>query len=156
MPQCTVPWGGYAFIPKPALEKEVEKELLEDDDVKRAGILIHSFIIEAVHLDPTYEAEVKQKSVAQQKRLKEIELAAAAEESAKRVASEAKAQVETERAQAEAAKIKTVMSAEAERLASEQRAQGTGMAGIAASYFMQNPVVIIGVQSFHHVLDAER
>lgn len=114
----------YADETQVALEKEVEQQILQDDDVKRAGILVHSFIIEAVHLDPAYEKEVKEKSVAQQKRLKEIELASAAEESAKRVASEAKAQVETERAQAEAAKIKTVMSAQAEREASEQRALG--------------------------------
>lgn len=114
----------YADETQVALEKAIEEELLKDDDVKRAGILIHSFIIEAVHLDVAYETEVKQKSVAQQKRLKEIELTLAAQESAKRAAADAQTTVEQTRATAEGEKIKTVMAAEGERLASEQRAQG--------------------------------
>jgi regulator of protease activity HflC (stomatin/prohibitin superfamily) len=114
----------YADTTQVALEKKVEEELLADDDVKRAGIKIHSFIIEAVHLDPAYEAEVKQKSVAQQKRLKEIELAAAAQESAKRAAAEALTVVEQTSATAEGEKIKTVKAAEAERDAAKLRAEG--------------------------------
>lgn len=114
----------YADETQVALERHVEEELLKDDDLKRAGIIIHSFIIEAVHLDPKYESEVKEKAVAQQTRLKEIELAAAAQETAKRTAAQAQAQVETARAEADAAKIKTVLAAEAERLAAEQRAKG--------------------------------
>jgi len=114
----------YADTTQVALEKTVEKELLDDDDVKRAGIVIHSFIIEAVHLDPAYEVEVKQKSVAQQKRLKEIELTLAAQESAKRAAADAQTTVEQTRATAEGEKIKAVKSAEGERDAAKLRAEG--------------------------------
>lgn len=104
----------YADTTQVTLEKAVEEELLGDDDVKRAGIHIHSFIIESVHLDPAYESEVKQKSVAQQAKLKEIELAGAATERAKRVAADAQSQIETARAAAEGEKVGKVKAAEAE------------------------------------------
>ncbi len=103
----------YADETQVALEKHVEEELLKDDDLKRAGIILHSFIIEAVHLDPKYESEVK-----------EIELAAAAQETAKRTAAQAQAQVEQARANADAAKIGKVKEAEGQQEAAILEAKG--------------------------------
>lgn len=114
----------YADETQVALEKAVEDELLKDDDLKRAGIIIHSFIIEGVHLDPKYENEVKEKAIAQQTRLKEIELAAAAQETAKRTAAQAQAQVEQARANADAAKIGKVKEAEGQQEAAILEAKG--------------------------------
>lgn len=114
----------YADETQVALEKHVEEELLKDDDLRRNGIIIHSFIIEGVHLDPKYEEEVKAKAIAQQTRLKEIELAAAAQETAKRTAAQAQAQVEQARANADAAKIGKVKEAEGQQEAAILEAKG--------------------------------
>jgi regulator of protease activity HflC (stomatin/prohibitin superfamily) len=115
------------------LQNNIEQALLANEDLKAAGIVVFTYILEKVELDPEYAAEIKAKAVAQQTRLKEIELAAAAEETAKRIAADAKGGVETARAKAEAAKVTSIKAAEAEKESAILAADGEKQAAILAA-----------------------
>lgn len=125
-------YSGKGFV---AFQKKVQEELTNHPMFKANGIVVENVIIPKVNLERNVESKISEKVAATQQAEAEKQKAIAATEAAKRVKQEAQAQVEKTRAIAEAAKITTVLkaqaqaeeqvlAAEADRKAKEQQAIG--------------------------------
>jgi regulator of protease activity HflC (stomatin/prohibitin superfamily) len=135
------------------LQKNIERAITDHPELSKLGIIVNTFVIDDISLDPKYVAEITGRQIATQQKLRAIEETAAAEESAKKaqadaqadknkrvVAAEASAKEQT--LAAEAAKQKTVLDAqakaeevktlaEASRFQKEQDAKGLLAKGMA-------------------------
>jgi regulator of protease activity HflC (stomatin/prohibitin superfamily) len=142
------------------LQKDIEEDLMaKDGELRMRGIIVDSFVIEHIKLDPEYVIEIKGRQVAMQKELRAVQEEKAALALAKKAKAEAQADyektvVEAERdkqvavlaaeaenekeiLKAEAAKQKTVLEAEAEKEAGELRAAGIVAIGEAEAQAQQ-------------------
>lgn len=136
------------------LQKDIEEDLMDPKgELRMRGIIVDSFVIEHIKLDPEYVIEIKGRQVAMQKELRALQEEKAALAEAKKAKAEAQADyekqvVEAERdkqvavlaaeaenekeiLKAEAAKKKEVLEAEAEKEAGELRAAGIKAVGEA-------------------------
>lgn len=132
----------YSGTGRVKLQQDIEKAITEHSALSEVGIVVDTFVIDDIALDNNYVAEITGRQLATQKKLRAIEEAAAAEEVAKKVESEAMADklkriVEAEAAKeeriraAEASKQEVKLKAEAERFQKEQDAKGLLAQGIA-------------------------
>ena len=89
---------------------------LQDDTGKLygRGVIVDSFVIEHIGLDPKYVGEIKEKQIAIQSRLKSIEQTAAAVADAEKAKAEAQADYEKQVVESERDKTKGVLKAEQE------------------------------------------
>ncbi len=132
----------YSGEGRVGLQKGIERAITEHPELSKVGIVVTTFVIDDISLDPKYVAEITGRQIATQKKLRAIEETAAAEELAKKahadaqvkkneriVAAEAAAKELTLGAQATADQAKLV--AEAARYTKEQDAKGLLAQGLA-------------------------
>ncbi len=142
------------------LQRDIEKDLMDPKgELRNRGIIVDSFVIEHIRLDPEYVAEIKGRQVAMQRELRALQEEKAALALAKKAKAEAQADyekqvVEAERdkqvavlaaeaenekevLKAQANKQKTVLEAEAEKEAGELRAAGIRAIGEAEALVKQ-------------------
>jgi len=141
------------------LQRNIEKAIIDHPLLAEVGIVVETFVIDAIDLDRAYVEEITGRQLATQKKLRAIEEAKAAEEVAKRVEAEAQADklkkiVEAEAtagqkikaaeaaakevelaAKADAVKVKA--AAEADRYQKEQNAKGLLAQGLAEAEVAQ-------------------
>ena len=98
------------------LQKLIEAQITGHPNLQKIGIVIDTFVIDDISLDPDYVNEISRRQLAIQKKLRSIEEAKAAQEDAKR-----------QEKIAEAGKLKRIVAAQASKqekiLAAEARAQ---------------------------------
>ena len=132
----------YSGTGRVKLQKDIEIAISEHKSLSAVGIVVDTFVIDAIVLDEAYVAEITGRQLATQKKLRAIEEAAAAIEIAKKVESIAMAgklkkivEAEASKAQrikaAEAAKAEHMLAAEASRFSKEQDAKGLLAEGLA-------------------------
>jgi hypothetical protein len=112
----------YSGVGFERFRKDVDEALRNHPAYQAAGIYIESTIMYPVRLDPAYEEEIAGKQLATQTKLKEKELALAADETAKKITSLKQADVNAASQEAEANKVKEFKKAEAARYKEEQAA----------------------------------
>jgi regulator of protease activity HflC (stomatin/prohibitin superfamily) len=149
----------YSGEGRVTLQRSIEQAISEKNTLADVGIVVETFVIDSIDLDPNYVAEITGRQLATQKKLRAVEEAKAAEEVAKRVEAEAQADklkkiVEAEAsaeqrvkaaeasakevelaAKADATKVKA--AAEAERFQKEQNAKGLLAQGLAEAEVAQ-------------------
>lgn len=103
----------YSGEGRVALQRSISKAITEHPSLSEVGIIVDTFVIDAIDLDKEYVAEITGRQLATQKKLRAIEEAKAAEEVAKRVEAEAQANKLKLIVEAEAAKEQRVRAAEA-------------------------------------------
>lgn len=119
-----------------SLQSDIE-DLLTDEtsDLRARGVIIDTFVIEKIELDPEYIKEIKLRQVAVQARLKNIEQTKAAEAAAEKAKAEAQADYEKQIVEAKRDKERGVLEAEKraqqEVLAAEAAAKKVELAAIA-------------------------
>ncbi len=97
------------------LQAAIEKKLLDPNgELALKGIIVENFVLEDIDLDPEYETEIKQKQIAVQKQLRNIEEQKAAEGAALVAKSVAQADYNTKTVQAERDKLVQVTKAQAD------------------------------------------
>lgn len=96
-----------------ALQSEIEEKLrAEDGELRSRGIIVDTFVIERIKLDPEYTAEIKAKQVAIQKTLRNKEEEKAAIAAAAKAKAEAQADYEKQVVEAERDKARGILEAE--------------------------------------------
>lgn len=143
----------YSGTGRVSLQKAIEKAITEHPKLSEAGIIVDTFVIDDIDLDPEYVAEITGRQIALQRELREKAEAKAAEQTAIKkeklaeadkltriVAAEAKKQEQIKAAEAEAAKIeldakanatRVKEAAAADRFRKEQDAKGALALGLA-------------------------
>lgn len=96
-----------------ALQASIEERIKSDDVLGELGIVVNTFVIDQIDLDSAYESEIQARQLATQQKLKEDELAKAAESAALKAEAVAKADKLKKIVAAEAAKAEQVLQAEA-------------------------------------------
>lgn len=86
----------------------------EEGELKKRGIIVENFVIERIRLNEKYIGEITERQIATQTIKKEQELASAADQMAKRVESEAKAEYNQRVVKAEGDKRVGILNAEKE------------------------------------------
>jgi regulator of protease activity HflC (stomatin/prohibitin superfamily) len=95
------------------LQAEIQSKLQDKmGPLSERGIIIDNFVIENIALDPAYVAEIKERQIAVQARLKNIEQTRAAEANADKVKAEAQANYNKTLVEAERDKEKGILDAE--------------------------------------------
>lgn len=97
------------------LQRAAELAIKKDDDLGGIGIVVNTFVIDQIDLDTAYEREIQERQLATQKKLKEDELAKAAESAAVKEKALAQADKNKRIVQAEADKQEKILAAEAEK-----------------------------------------
>jgi len=98
-----------------ALQKDIEEALNDPEGgLRRRGIIVDSFVIEHIRLDPEYIAEITARQVAMQREKRAFQEEKAALAMAKKAKAEAQADYETQVVEAERDKQIAVLAAEAE------------------------------------------
>lgn len=95
------------------LQSAIEEHIKSDPVLSELGIVVDTFVIDQIDLDPAYEREIQERQLATQKKLKEDELAKAAESAALKTQAVAKADKLKRIVEAEADKQEKVLAAEA-------------------------------------------
>ena len=117
----------YSGTGRVELQNEIENAITSHPALAEIGIIVDTFVIDSIDLDPAYVAEIQGRQLATQKRLKAIEERKAADEVAKRVEAEAQADKLKRIVAAEASKQEAIKGAEASKakrvLASEAEAK---------------------------------
>lgn len=103
----------YSGEGRVALQRNIEKAITANDALSEVGIVVETFVIDSIDLDPAYVAEITGRQLASQKKLRAVEETRAAEEVAKRVEAEAEADKLKKIVEADAAKQQRVKAAEA-------------------------------------------
>jgi len=105
----------YAGVGLVTLQTEIE-DILRDPqgELRTRGIIVDTFVIEKIKLDPEYTAEIKAKQVAIQRTLRNREEEKAAVANAEKAKAEAQADYETQVVQAERDKMKGILEFEKE------------------------------------------
>ncbi len=125
-----------------SMQKDIQKDLMDNTDLKRDGILIDAFVIVYNHLNPEYLEEINKRQLAtlKQSRSLEEEKAATAEALVAKARAQAdlnKAVVEAQRDKevkvlaAQADNEKAILAAKAEKEKSILEAEGKKLASIA-------------------------
>jgi regulator of protease activity HflC (stomatin/prohibitin superfamily) len=98
-----------------ALQTEIEGKLRDEDgELRTRGIIVDTFVIERIKLDPQYTDEIKAKQVAIQRTLRNQEEEKAAVAAAAKAKAEAQADYEKQVVEAERDKQKGILEAEKE------------------------------------------
>lgn len=132
----------YSGAGRVKLQQNIERAIMEHPALSEVGIVVDTFVIDAIKLDQDYVNEITGRQLATQKKLRAIEEAKAAQEVAKKVESEAMAdklkkivEAEAKKEQrikaAEAEKQEQILKAEADRFRKEQDAKGLLAQGLA-------------------------
>lgn len=153
----------YSGEGRVTLQRNIEKAITDNEALSEVGIVVETFVIDSIDLDPAYVAEITGRQLASQKKLRAVEETRAAEEVAKRVEAEAEADklktiveadakkqqrikaaeanaAETElAAKADATKVKA--AAEADRFQKEQNAKGLLAQGLAEAEVAQKKAI---------------
>jgi regulator of protease activity HflC (stomatin/prohibitin superfamily) len=120
-----------------SLQKDITETLSDSNgELRQKGIIVDTFVIEHIGLDPDYIGEIQKKQVAQQRTLRAVEETKASDAEALQAKAQAQADlnkrvVEGERDKqvmvlaAEAAKERTRLEAEAEKIKLVTTAEGT-------------------------------
>lgn len=113
----------YSGSGRVQLQKDIEVAITDHPALSEVGIVVDTFVIDAIDLDPNYVAEITGRQLATQKKLRAIEEAKAAEEVAKKVEAEAEADKLKKIVAAEAKKQERIKAAEASKAEVELAAQ---------------------------------
>jgi regulator of protease activity HflC (stomatin/prohibitin superfamily) len=109
------------------LQKQIEHSIANNKVLSELGIVVNTFVIDQIDLDPKYEEEIRERQLATQRKLKENELKKAADAEAIRKEAEANANKLVRIKAAEAAKEERIKAAEADKrekvLAAEAKKQ---------------------------------
>lgn len=95
------------------IQRNIEKAITEHEALASVGIVVDTFVIDAIDLDKDYVAEITGRQLASQKKLRAVEETKAAEEVAKKVQAEAEADKLKKVVEAEAGKEQRIKAAEA-------------------------------------------
>lgn len=124
------------------LQRAIEQAILENAALSEVGIVVETFVIDDIALDPQYVAEITGRQIATQAKLREVEEADAAKARAERIESEALADKLRRIMEADASKEEKIRAAEAtaaevralaeaDRYKKEQDAEGLLAQGMA-------------------------
>jgi hypothetical protein len=105
-------FSGDGFID---LKNAIQKQLMENTELKDHGILVTNVTVYNVDLDEKYEAEIAAKQLAIQSALRKTEEEKAARKEAEKVKAEVQATIEKRTGEAEAKKIEVTKAAEAQK-----------------------------------------
>ncbi len=108
------------------LQKSIENAITTHPELSKVGIVVTTFVIDDIMLDPKYVAEITGRQIATQQKLRAIEETAAAEETAKKVQAEAQAEKNKRIVAAEASAKEQTLAAEAEKQKTVLAAQAEG------------------------------
>lgn len=103
----------YSGEGRVSLQLNIEKAIMANSTLSDVGIVVETFVIDAIDLDPNYVAEITGRQLATQKKLRAIEETKAAEEDARKVEAVAGADKLKKIVEAEATKEQRVKAAEA-------------------------------------------
>lgn len=103
----------YSGTGRVNLQKNIELAITDHPSLSEVGILVETFVIDRISLDKAFVSEITGRQLATQKKLRAIEEAKAAQETAKQVEAEAQAEKLKRIVQAEALKQEKIKAAEA-------------------------------------------
>lgn len=109
------------------LQKAAEEAIRKDPDLGGIGIVVNTFVIDQIDLDSAYESEIQERQLATQKKLKEDELAKAAEAAALKTKALAQADKNKRIVEAEALKQENILAAEAEKQQRKLKAEAKAL-----------------------------
>lgn len=125
-------FSGEGFI---KMQADIQKDLINNQNLKDDGILIETFIIESIHLKPEYIEEINKRQLASLRQSRAIEEQKAAEAEALVAKSKAQADLNTKVVEAERDQQVAVLKAEAESkqtiIAAKAAAEQVGFAAEA-------------------------
>lgn len=132
----------YSGTGRVALQKDIELAITKHPRLAEIGVVVDTFVIDAIILDEAYVGKIKARQLAVQETLKNIEETKAANQAALRVKAEAEAEKNRTIAIAEAQNEKRILEAQAEeesrkalarasRFEKEQNAKGLLAQGAA-------------------------
>ena len=104
----------YSGTGRVALQKDIESAITNHPRLAEIGVVVDTFVIDAIILDPAYVGKIKARQLAVQETLKNIEETKAANQAALRVKAEAEAEKNRTIAIAEAQNEKRILEAQAE------------------------------------------
>jgi len=97
------------------LQKNIELAITNHPDLNKVGIVVETFLFDQIKLDSAFVAEITGRQLATQKKLREIEEALAAVETAKKAKALAQADKAKRIVAAEASKAERIQAAEASK-----------------------------------------